>query len=257
MTAGVVVLLIALILLWIISLRIRDASIVDIFWGSGFLLLAATYWAEHTGSAARATTVLVLTGLWGLRLSAHIFRRNRGKAEDFRYAAWRQQHGTVWPLRSLFQVFLLQGSLMLAISMPLRAAMNRAAGWPDLFDGLGLVLWMIGVGFEVTADRQLKQFLRTRAAGDILDQGLWSLSRHPNYFGNALLWWGFFVMALPAGWWTLFSPLLMTLLLRFVSGVALLERHLSRRPEYQAYMERTPAFIPDFRRILNRIPTKD
>ncbi len=250
-TAGLVI-LVLMTLLWLVSLKTRNAGIADIFWGTGFVIAAWVYFA-HTpeGSPVRRWLLALLVTLWGLRLSAHIFRRNAGKGEDFRYRKWREEGGSQWWWRSYFTVFLLQGLLMWIISAPLLAA-QWAAGPVRLqwLDYAATAAWVVGFLFEAISDWQLLRFKADPANhGKVLRTGLWRYSRHPNYFGDAVQWWGYYGFALsPGGWWTVFSPILMTLLLRRVSGVTLLERTLiETRPGYREYVETTPAFFPWFR----------
>lgn len=246
-TAGIV--FIAMILLWLLSLRLRNASIVDIFWGSGFVLLAWLYFLQAPSNpAARAVIVIALVTIWGLRLSLHIFWRNRGKGEDFRYAAWRKEAGEKWWWQSFLKVFLLQGVLLMIISAPLLVALRSAS--PDYLtwlDFAGIALWSIGFFFEAVGDWQLTRFKsRPQNKGKLLTDGLWRYTRHPNYFGDAMIWWGYFLLATSAGGlWTIYSPLLMHYLLLKVSGVAMLEKTLSNsKPGYEEYIAKTNAFLP-------------
>ncbi len=236
-----------MVLLWLVSVRLRDASIVDPFWGTGFALVA---WTGLVGRAAGARPLLVaaLTTLWGLRLSVHLLARNLGHGEDPRYQAIRKRVGPRFPLASLVIVFLFQGLLLWLISLPLQVAMTAPAP-ADLtvLAGAGAALWAVGLFCEAVGDVQLTRFRADpQSRGKVLDTGLWRYTRHPNYFGDALLWWGLSGFALATGaWWALFAPALMTFLLLRVSGVTLLERTLVlRRPEYRAYVARTSAFIP-------------
>ncbi len=239
-------------LLWLLSLALRNSSIVDIFWGTGFVIAAWLVYALAGGGPGRGILLVVLVTIWGLRLSLHILRRNWGKPEDFRYARWREENGARWWWRSLFQVFLLQGVLLWIISAPLVAA--QVLGQPDrlgVLDGLGVCLWGIGFFFEAVGDWQLMRFKADPAnRGKLLTHGVWRYSRHPNYFGDAAQWWAYFLIAAGAGgWWTVFSPLLMTLLLVRVSGVALLEKALiETKPGYREYAAATSAFVPWFPR---------
>ncbi len=234
-------------LLWALSLRMRDASIVDIFWGPLFGVQAAVYAVLlPDGDPARRLLVLALVAVWSARLATHIASRHAGKGEDSRYAAWRTQHGPAWPMRSLFQVFWLQGLLAWIIGAPLWVAMGSSAPI-GLLDGIGLALWAIGFFFEAVGDYQLTAFIRDPASrGTTLRTGLWRYTRHPNYFGDAAQWWGFWLLAAAAGgWWTVFAPVLMTFLLVRVSGVGMLERTIAeRRRGYDEYMRTTSAFIP-------------
>ena len=238
-------------LLWLVSLARRDASIVDIFWGAGFVVLGWLYFAwTPDGFGPRKLLIAILVTIWGLRLALYIFSRNRGKGEDFRYVAMRQAAGPRWWWQSYFQVFVLQGLLMWLISAPLLAAQSGMAAPLTILDGLGVVVWAIGFYFEAAGDWQLARFKADRAnKGKVMDRGVWRYTRHPNYFGDAAQWWGFFLIALAAGgWMTVLSPILMTFLLVRVSGKALLEKSLDGRPGYRAYVERTSGFIPWFPR---------
>ena len=230
-------------LLWLYSLRIKNASIVDIFWGTGFVIVAWLYFALADGLAIRNLLLAGLVTVWGLRLSVHIFRRNHGQPEDFRYQAWREEHGARWWWWSWVQVFALQGVILWVVSISLLAGM-MSPRW-TFFDGIGIVLWIIGFIFEAGGDYQLARFKANPAnKGKLLTTGLWALTRHPNYFGDAVVWWGHFSFALPGSAWTIFAPALMTFLLMRVSGVAMLEKSMKIRPGYEAYMRDTPAFFP-------------
>ncbi len=243
-------LLASVFLLWLLSLRLQDASLVDSFWGLGFVLLVWAYFIWLPGGLAERKWLLAaLVSVWGVRLSLHIARRNWGRGEDFRYQKWRRQHGRRWPGLSFFQVFGLQGLLIWLISLPLLAAQASAAPLSE-WDGLALLAWLVGFYFEAAGDWQLAQFKSDPAnQGKLLTSGLWAYTRHPNYFGDALQWWAYGLFALAAGaWWALASPLLMTWLLRYVSGAALLEESLKKKPGYADYARRTNAFIPWFPR---------
>jgi steroid 5-alpha reductase family enzyme len=244
MALGVVMLSVTMV--WLIGLAIKDASIVDIFWGSGFVIVGWFYFAMSEGTMARKWLIMALVTVWGLRLSLHIAKRNLGKGEDFRYQRWREEAGESWWWKSFLKVFLLQGLILWFVSMPLLGAQFFAA---ELFwlDYLAMLLWLIGFIFEAGGDWQLMQFRAdTSKKGQVLNTGLWRYSRHPNYFGDAAQWWGFYLLALAAGaWWTILSPALMTFLLMRVSGVVLLEDSLKKtKPAYADYIERTSAFFP-------------
>jgi len=249
---GLAVTLTLMTLLWLLSLRLKNSSIVDIFWGSGFVISSWVYFAlTPDGFLPRKLLINLLVTIWGLRLSIHILVRNWGKSEDFRYQKWRMEAGGKWWWLSFFRVFLLQGILLWIISSPLLAA--QYAGQPDrltAFDFIGLLLWGIGFFFEAAGDFQLSRFRsRKENKGRVLDRGVWRYTRHPNYFGDATQWWGYFLIACAAGgWWTVFSPAMMTFFLLRVSGVALLEKSLETRPGYKEYLVNTSAFIPWFPR---------
>ena len=246
-TVGLV-LLGSMILLWLMSLLLKDASIIDVFWGLGFILSAWLYIAllDPLGQNLRAWALAALVTIWGLRLAIHIGQRNSGKGEDFRYAQWRMDHGSRWWWRSFFQVFALQGALMWLIGLPLLAVHSSSAplGW---LDAVAVVAWLIGFFFEFFGDWQLARFkANPRNKGKVLDTGLWKYTRHPNYFGDALQWWGFWLLAATAGgWWSIVSPIVMTWLLRYVSGVDMLDKSLAKtKSGFAEYMKRTSPFIP-------------
>ena len=232
---------------WALSVRLRDASVVDIVWGPGFGVIALVAFLAGDGSLARRALVLALAGVWGLRLGLHIGWRNRGAGEDVRYAAMRERHGERFPLVSLWRVFLLQAAVQWVVSLPLQVAAGYEGplGWVEW---LAAGIWAAGLAFEAIGDAQLRRFKADPAnAGEVLDRGLWRYTRHPNYFGDATVWWGLFVLALrePVGWWTIASPVLMTLFLTRISGVPMLERRMMEtKPGYRDYADRTSAFFP-------------
>ena len=238
-----------MVALWLVSLAIKNASIVDIFWGAGFAAIAVITFIQTDGYLTRKRLITALALIWGLRLALHIGWRNHGKGEDFRYQAMRKRIGERFAFVSLFTVFGLQGVLMWLISLPLQVAqLSRDPAPLTWLDVLGTALWIVGFLFEAIGDLQLTLFrINPVSRGRVMDRGLWAYTRHPNYFGDALLWWGFFLIAsaTPNGWWTVISPVLMTTLLMKVSGVALLEKTLLKtRPEYRDYVRRTSAFFP-------------
>ncbi|KJE90874.1 steroid 5-alpha reductase family enzyme [Capsaspora owczarzaki ATCC 30864] len=251
---GLLSLLCASSLLWLVSVRINDVSIVDPFWSLGFLILTAVFRnhrATATGFAGRKDLILLLVSLWAVRLSAYLFYRNYGQGEDFRYQAFRRRHGPKYWWVSLFQTFWLQSVLCFLVGFPLLTAQRGSA--PMYFtdkDLVGATMWVVGFLFEAIGDLQLTLFKRNPAnEGKLLTTGLWRFTRHPNYFGNALMFWGYYVIACNArfGWTTIPAPLLMTYLLTSLSGVPMLERSLIRKkPEFVAYAARTSAFIPWF-----------
>ena len=236
-----------MVALWAASVRLRDASIVDVFWGPGF---AAIGWTSVlvAGPSARGLLLAGLATAWGLRLGAYLARRRRGQGEDRRYGAMRAAHGERFAVVSLFSVFLLQAALMWTVSLPLQAGAAVGAGATlGILDVAGAAVFAVGLGFEAVADAQLARFLADRSSrGRVIQEGLWRYSRHPNYFGDFLVWWGLGTVSLAAGaWWALAGPALMTVLLLRVSGVTLLERTIGeRRPGYAEYAARTSAFFP-------------
>jgi steroid 5-alpha reductase family enzyme len=240
-------------LLWLVSLMLKNSSIVDIFWGTGFVIVTwAAFLLTPDGYGSRRWLLCVLVTIWGLRLSLHILVRNWGKSEDFRYQVWRKESGAAWWWRSFFKVFFLQGIILWIVSTPLLAAQISAQ--PDRLtwvDYAAIPVWLIGFFFEAVGDFQLARFKANPAnKGKLLQSGAWRYTRHPNYFGDAAQWWAYYLIALAAGgWWTIFSPILMTTLLMRVSGVTLLEKTLKEeKPGYKEYVETTSEFIPWFPR---------
>jgi steroid 5-alpha reductase family enzyme len=238
-----------MIAVWILSLALSDASIVDSFWGLGFVLIAWVSYLAGDGWEPRGLLVAGLVTVWGLRLSVHIGRRNLGKPEDYRYAAMRRKHGSRFWLVSLGTVFVLQAAIMWVVSLPVQMA--QVAAGPDhltALDVLGMLAFAAGLAFEAIGDLQLERFKADEAnSGKVMDRGLWRYTRHPNYFGDALVWWGLFLITLSHTeyWWTIVGPATMTFFLTRISGVPLLERRMAKtRPGYAEYMERTSGFIP-------------
>lgn len=252
---GLAAVLVLMTLTWAVAVLRHDVSLVDRVWGLSFVVLAVVYAAIGDGAAPRTALVLLLVVTWGSRLSWHITRRNWGSGEDARYAEMRRRRPESFPVTSLYRVFWLQAGLAWLISLPLAAALHRSEPatlrWLDL---LGLLVWLVGFGFEAIGDRQLRRFLADPAnRGAVLDRGLWRYTRHPNYFGDATLWWGYFLFALATGaWWTVIGPAVMTVLIVRVSGVALTDRRMASdgrtRRGYDEYVRRTNAFIPGPRR---------
>ncbi|MEA5078906.1 MAG: DUF1295 domain-containing protein [Anaerolineaceae bacterium] len=251
--AGAGIIFALMVSLWLVSLLLKNSSIVDIFWGLGFVLAGWLYFVlTPDGFLPRQLLLMAIASIWGLRLFLHILLRNWGTPEDFRYQKMRKEGGANWWIISLLKVFLLQGALMWLISSPLLAAQFYLKS-PQLtvLDFIGLAVWLIGFFFETVGDLQLTAFRKDPAnKGKLLNTGVWRYTRHPNYFGDAAQWWGFYLIALAAGgWWTVFSPVIMTLFLIKVSGVALLEKTLtSSKPGYAEYIASTSAFIPWFPR---------
>jgi steroid 5-alpha reductase family enzyme len=250
---GALVVLGLMTTLWVVSLALRNSSIVDIFWGAGFVVTNWVYFALTPESfLARKWLLNGLVTIWGLRLSFYILWRNWRKGEDFRYQTWREEAGKAWWWRSFFKVFLLQGLLMWIISAPLLAV--QIGGGPARLtplDFLAIAVWIVGFFFEAVGDFQMARFRADPTnRGKVLDTGVWRYTRHPNYFGDATQWWAYYLLAVAAGgFFTIFSPIIMTTLLLRVSGVALLEKSLSEtKPQYREYIERTSAFVPWFPR---------
>jgi len=234
---------------FLVALVRRNNGVVDIAWGAGFILVCAVIFLNSGRGRARGWLALALVLIWGGRLALHIYKRNRGKEEDFRYAAWRRAWGKFFVIRSFFQIFMLQGLLMLLVATPLLLIVGQEQPPLNLFDGVGVLIWLTGFLFETLGDRQLATFIRDPAnRGKLMTGGLWSVTRHPNYFGEAALWWGMGVIALsaPLGWLGLIGPLVITGLLLFVSGVPLLEKKYAGRPDWEEYKKRTSRFFPWF-----------
>ena len=245
-TSMLLAVMVVMTLAWLVSLLRNDVSLVDGFWSVMFLIITAGYFWLSEARDARSVLILSLVTLWSLRLSIYITVRNHGLPEDHRYQEIRRNNAPGFRFKSLYIVFGLQGLLAWLIAMPLAAAMggNTPLGLLDL---AGVVLWTTGMLFESLGDAQLARFKRDPGnQGKVLDHGLWRYTRHPNYFGEFTLWWGFFLIAMAAGgWWTVLSPLLMSILLLKVSGVSLLEKDIgTRRPAYAEYIARTNAFFP-------------
>lgn len=244
-----IVIMIMMTLLWIVSIIIKNVSIVDLFWGFGFVVASTVYFLNSPGNETRKIIVLALSAIWGLRLSSYLAWRNIGKGEDYRYQQFRKDYGEkrYWWI-SFFQTFLLQGVLMWLISAPLLAAQYYGAEKEiEIIDLLALLIWFIGFLFEAGGDFQLATFKSNPSnKGKVLNTGFWKYTRHPNYFGDSAVWWGFGLFSIAAGsWLAVLGSVLMTLLIIKVSGVALLEKSLkNNKPEYQEYIRKTSAFIP-------------
>lgn len=235
-------------LLWLMSLRTRDVSIIDIFWGPGIAGVVDIAAILGQASGPRVSAALFLVNLWAVRLAAHIFaRRSSPDLAGDRYAAMRHHYGPRWRWWSLVQVFLLQAILIWFIAAPLVAAMLSGRGTLGVLDYLGIGLAAIALLYEALADFQLARFrVEPANSGKVMDRGLWRWSRHPNYFGEALLWWGFFLIGYSAShaWWLALSPLLVTLLLLKIAMAQMEDGMEKRRPAYADYKRRVSAFVP-------------
>jgi steroid 5-alpha reductase family enzyme len=234
---------------WLLSLKTENVTVADTLWAAGFVLIAWISFFFSEGWIGRKWLLAAMTTCWGVRLGLYMFVRNRGKKEDPRYAAWREKYGENFRIVSLFNVFLVQALFLWLISLSLQRGMisgePNSWTWTDL---AGAAVWMAGFWIETVADRQLFRFKSDPAnKGKIMDRGLWAYSRHPNYFGESLVWWGVFLVGLstPSSWWTVLSPMLITAVLVWMTGVALTEETILRtRPAYRDYMKKTSAFIP-------------
>jgi steroid 5-alpha reductase family enzyme len=239
----------AMLALWALSLALRNASIVEVWWGPGIALGGFAAWQAGGASHPRAALLVALAALWAARLGGYLLWRNAGHGEDPRYQAMRRYWGARFPWISLATVFTLQGVLQWIVSLPIQIGAAVPGEAPlGALDAFGALLFAAGLAFESIGDAQLARFKAQPAnRGRVMDRGLWRYTRHPNYFGDALAHWGLFLVALatPLGAWTVVAPALMTFLLLRVSGVALLERSIGkRRPEYAEYQRRTSAFFP-------------
>jgi len=234
---------------FVIALIIKNNSIVDIGWGIGFVF-AAWYSLARAGyyTGIGILTSLLVT-IWGLRLFYHIVRRNWNKAEDFRYAAWRKEWGKWLVPRAFLQIFMLQAFFMAVIAYPVLSVNVAPKADFTIWVVVGVLVWIKGFTFEALGDWQLKQFIKNpKNKGKIMKMGLWKFTRHPNYFGEATMWWGIFIIGMGAGTGILgiISPLTITFLLVFVSGIPMLEKKYADNPEFQAYAKKTSKFIPWF-----------
>jgi steroid 5-alpha reductase family enzyme len=247
---GLFLILIMMTLLWIVSAIVKNVSIVDLFWGLGFVLTGGFYFLNTGGLDLRKLIVLILTAVWGLRLSLYLAWRNIGEGEDFRYKQFRKKYGKKYWWLSFFQTFLLQGILMWLISAPLLAAQFYGRDIPfGLLDILGCLFWLTGIIFEAGGDFQMARFRSDPSnKGKVMDHGLWNITRHPNYFGDTMVWWGYAMFSIAAGSYiSVLGSVLMTFLIIKISGVGLLEKSLvNKKPGYREYMARTSSFFPWF-----------
>ena len=234
---------------WLLSLPLRNVSIVDIVWGLGFVLVAWVSYLVGGGVEARRLLMAVMVSVWGLRLAGYLLWRNAGKGEDFRYLAMRRKAGSSFAVKSLVTVFALQGVIMWLVSLPVQV--GSVPDSPEAIGVLGfagLLVWAVGLFFEATGDWQLARFKADPAnAGQVMDRGLWRYTRHPNYFGDFCVWWGIWLVAAATGIGVVavIGPLVMSVFLMRVSGVPMLERTIGkRRPGYEDYVRRTNSFFP-------------
>jgi steroid 5-alpha reductase family enzyme len=234
--------------LWfLVALKLRRNDVADVAWGAGFIVLALAGQFAAAAVSIRGILVLALAILWGLRLSLHIGLRNRGKAEDPRYRKWREEWGTYATVRAYLQVFLLQGFLTVIILLPVTLILTHHSADLTWLDALGAAVWLTGFVFEAVGDLQLARFKKDPDnRGRVITSGLWRYTRHPNYFGEVMLWWGVWLIAcsVPGGWKTVFGPATITALILFVSGIPLLERKYEGNLEFREYRRRTSAFFP-------------
>ena len=249
LTISAVAIFVYMTLLFLLALTLKDNSIVDIGWGPGFILVSiVTIIYGHPFPGMRGIAYFLVL-LWGLRLAVYVFFRNRGRGEDFRYAAWRREWGRNFVLRSYLQIFMLQGLIMLIVAYPLVLITVAPFTPVGLIEMAGGMIWVIGFFFEAVGDYQMSRFKKNPAnRGKIMTTGLWRCTRHPNYFGETAMWWGVFLLALPLpyGWTAIISPLAISFLLLKVSGIPMLEKKYAGNPEFEAYKAGTSAFFPWF-----------
>ncbi|MCF8002101.1 MAG: DUF1295 domain-containing protein [Halanaerobiales bacterium] len=249
---ALIFILVYFIVFFIIAIFKKNNSVVDIGWGLGFVLVSY-YVLIITGNLHfRSLLVTIFVSIWGLRLAYHIFKRNKGKPEDYRYAKWRKDWDHFY-IRSFFQIFILQGLLLFLIVSSVVNINSSPFYSIKLFDIIGIIIWLIGFTFEALGDKQLKDYINkpdSKKDGHIMKKGLWKYTRHPNYFGEATMWWGIYIIGLsiPSSWIFIISPITITILLLYVSGVPLLEKRYADDQEFQEYAKKTNKFFPWFPR---------
>lgn len=234
---------------YVISLIKEDAGVVDIAWGLGFIAISVVTMFLNVNFVERSNLVMALVFVWGLRLGIHIYLRNRGKKEDWRYAKWRKDWGDAFRVKSFVNVFMLQALLMTVISVPVVFVHSIGAEGLGVLDWIGVGVWLVGFFFETVSDYQLMKFKSlSKNRGKVLTDGLWKYSRHPNYFGEVAMWWGIFLIALslPKGVYTIVGPAFITYLILFVSGVPLLEKKYMKKKAFTEYAAVTSIFVPWF-----------
>ncbi|TVQ88901.1 MAG: DUF1295 domain-containing protein [Bacteroidetes bacterium] len=247
---GFAVVLVFMTLIWIWSVRIHNAGIVDPFWGMGFVTVTAWYAYRLNITEPHQWILLAMVAIWGLRLFLYLFLRNYGKEEDYRYQQFRSNYGEkrYWWF-SFFQVFMLQGVLLAFISISILGGIFPSEQGNTVWLIFSIIFWLVGFGFEAGGDYQMAKFKAEPGnKGKVMDKGLWRYTRHPNYFGDTMVWWAYALMAVYNGyWWAIAGAGLMTWLIIKISGVAMLEKNLkTRREGYEDYIKRTSAFFPWF-----------
>jgi steroid 5-alpha reductase family enzyme len=250
-TYAALVLFITMTCVFVLALILRDNSIVDIFYGPAFVVAAGAAYLKFATWQPRQILLLTLLTMWGVRLGSHLLVRHRGRGEDFRYRQWRESWGRSFVWRSFLQIYMLQGTVILVVLTPVLIVLHDPGCDLWALDAAGAAVWLLGFTFESVGDWQLLRFKRDPAnRGQIMTRGLWSTTRHPNYFGEATLWWGILLIALavPWGWVAIISPLTIDFLLLFVSGIPMLEKRYEGNPEFESYRRRTNTFFPWFPR---------
>ena len=251
---ALILILFAYMSLWfLVSVFKKRNDVADVAWGLGFVLTAFLSYALSEGSSGtRGLLVCALVSVWGVRLAWHIHHRNKGKAEDYRYLAWREEWGKWFYVRSYLQVYLLQGALLFLIVTPVLLINKSLASTLGVLDMLGVTVWLVGFYFEAVGDAQLAKFIKNPAnKGKLMQSGLWAYTRHPNYFGEVTQWWGLGIIALavPGGWLGLIGPLVITYLILKVSGIPLLEKKMAEHPDFAEYKQRVSMFVPQPQKI--------
>lgn len=245
---NILVIFVYMSILFLIAQKIRNNAIVDIGWGFGFVIIALSSLLYTGNTSTKAILVASMVTLWGARLGIYLWRRAAGKPEDFRYANFRKQWGNRVKIKAFFRVFMLQGTIMLLVAFPIMLVIDKdISSSLDAFALLGVLLWIVGYFFQVVGDAQLSSFKKRRVSKEeVLMTGLWKYTRHPNYFGEACMWWGIAIVVLPIenGYWGLLSALFMNILLLKVSGVPFLDKRYEGNEQYQAYKKKTNRFVP-------------
>lgn len=234
--------------IFIVALYKKNNGIIDSFWGITFIQTVIIGLVMTSDITLKMLVISIFVIMWGLRLSYHVFKRNYKKEEDFRYANFRREWKRYFNLRAYFQIFILQAILSFVISIPIIYTASSPSSL-SYINMIGIFIWIVGFMFEVVGDKQLKEFLKVRKDKAVMDSGLWKYTRHPNYFGEALLWWGIFLIAFDNNVLIMISPLTITFLLLFVSGVPLLEKRYEGDALYEEYKKRTNKFIPWFKKV--------
>jgi len=243
-----ILVLFAYMSLWfVVSLIKKRNDVADVAWGLGFVLMAGVSFFLSDDLGVRGLLVGILVTVWGLRLAWHIHARNKGKAEGYRYLAWRKEWGKYFYIRSYFQVYLLQGLFLFLIVLPVLLINKNPGGDIGLLDFLGVAVWLFGFYYEAVGDAQLARFIKNgENKGKLMQSGLWAYTRHPNYFGEVTQWWGLWLIALsvPNGWLSIIGPITITFLILKVSGIPMLEKKMAEHPDFAEYKRKTSIFIP-------------
>lgn len=243
----IVILFVYMSLWFVVSLIKKRNDVADVAWGFGFVLITWASFFLSDDSSVRGLLVCLLVSIWGLRLAWHIHTRNKGKAEDYRYLAWRKEWGNWFYLRSYFQIYLLQGVFLFLIVTPILLINKQGGVELGLLDFIGVAVWILGFFFESVGDAQLARFIKNpKNKGKLMQNGLWAYTRHPNYFGEVTQWWGIWLIALPVsnGLFAIIGPITITFLILKVSGIPMLEKKMAEHPDFAEYKRKTSVFIP-------------